>query len=149
MPVALHSELNEVFALFLEFVVVQPAARGKVGQQDACVFPGRGNERHGNLAAFGLAEVQRHRTLGLVQATPKKAGVVSSDGPAAVIKTAAQGVDADHVGAHLRQRHAAQRGRYECRSLHHAHTRQNSLGHLTPLPAEGPAHAPSGCARSP
>lgn len=131
VPVALHGELDQVFAPRLELVVVEPAARRKVGEQDARVLARRGDERHRELAALGPAQVDGHRTLGLVEAAPEQAHVVPGHGPALVIQPAAQGVEADHVGAHLRQRHAAQRRGDEGGGLNDPHAGEDGLHDLS------------------
>ena len=133
MAVALQGDLDQVLALGLQGLMVQPAARRKIGDEHAGIGPGRGDERLRDLATLFLRQVQHHRALGLVQATPEQAHALVRHRPAPVVEPAARRVDADHVGPHLRQGHATQRCRHEGRRLHHAHARQNTWKTHDPL----------------
>ena len=125
MAVALQSDLDEVAATLLQGIKVQPSAGRKVGQQQARVRPRCADERHRQLAALSACQIQGDRALVLVQAAPKEAHALRRDGPALVVQATAQGVDADHVGAHLRQCQTAQRCCDKSRSLDHAHATED------------------------
>ena len=66
----------------------------------------------------------RDRPLALVEAGPVEADVVVGDGPALVVEAAADGVEADDVGAELGEREPAERRGDERRSLDDAQSRE-------------------------
>ena len=62
--------------------------------------------------------------------------------PAPAVEAAADGVEADHVGAELRQRHPAQRGGDEGGALDHAQAVEDAR-HLAPPPPRSSSPAPA------
>ena len=71
--------------------------------------PGRGDQRGGELATLGPRQVDRDRPLPLVEPGPVEADAFVGDRPALVVEAAADGVEADHVGAELREREPPER----------------------------------------
>ena len=74
------------------------------------------------------AEVDLDRALALVEPGPEEAVAVGGHGPAPAVEPAPDGVEADHVGAELGQRHSAQRGGDECGALDHAQAVEDAPG---------------------
>jgi hypothetical protein len=126
MAVPLQRELDQVGPSVAQLVVVEPAARRKVGDEQSGILAGCGDQSHREFPAFRPGDVQHHRALALVQAAPEQAGAIFRHGPAPVVEPAAGLVDPDHVGAHLGQCHAAEGRRDEGRCLHDAHAAQDA-----------------------
>ena len=95
------------------------------------------------LPPLATAEVDGQRPLALVQAGPEQAVVaVERDRPAGVIEPAADRIEADDVGAHLRQRHAAVGHGDERRALDDAQALKFPLPPSTlPSPPARASHA--------
>src|SRR5207245_2852953 len=89
---------------------------------------GRGDELRDLLLARRLAHIDRDRALALVEAGPVQAAS-TMERPAADVDTTAGRIDADDVGAHRRQRRAAERRGDECRDLHDAQPVQDAHAH--------------------
>ena len=117
---------DQVVAVLAQALVRQPPHGGEVGGEDAGVGAGSGGQSGDQLPTFGGAEVDLDRPLALVQALPVERLAVRGERPAAVVNSAADGVEADHVGAVLGQGHASRWAGYEGRSLHHPHSRERS-----------------------
>ena len=115
VAVALEVDHDEVLAARAQRFVAQPAAGGEVGEEDA-----RGRD-HGRdeLAALIGAQVDAQRPFALVETGPEQRLAVGRQRPARVVQAAAEIVEADDVGAELRERHPAQRRGDERRALHH------------------------------
>ena len=60
-------EVHEVGALRPQAVVGEPPGRGEVGEEDAGVVAGRGDERGGELAALGPRQVDAIERLPLLR----------------------------------------------------------------------------------
>jgi hypothetical protein len=103
--------------------------RADVGEQHAGVRAWRGGERLHQLAPLRAAQVDRDRALALVQAAPVQAAPARHARHAGVVDAAADHVDADHVGAVLRQRQAGQRSGDEGGTLDDAQAVQERVGH--------------------
>ncbi len=145
---------HEVAPYLRELVVPEPATRGKVGQEEARLGTGRADEPSQQLLAARGAQVHLNRALALVEAGPEEAHAFLGDRPAGHIETAADRVEADHVGAELGERHPAEGRGHEGRALDHSHPvedaawlahaispkkRQSSTGVRSPLPSRSAA----------
>ena len=117
VAVADEAQHDHIGAGCLEAGEIETAQWRQIGQQDAGAGAGRGDQGAGDVAALGLVQRQRQGALGLVEAGPVEAGAVSGHRPAAKVDAAADRVDADHLGTHLRHRHPAERGRDKGRDL--------------------------------
>ena len=103
VPVAGDAEHDQIVAFRLQSGVVEPAARRQVRQHDTRIRSWLGHQRMRQFPAFRIADIQHDRPFALVQPGPVEAPVIARDRPTPVIEAAADRVDADHVGAHLRQ----------------------------------------------
>src|SRR5690606_11435210 len=80
-----------------QLVVRKEAAAREVRDEQAAAFARRGNERGGELAPLGAAEVDRDRLLAFLQALPVQArAAVRHARPAIEVGASANGVEADH-----------------------------------------------------
>ena len=129
--VAGQGDHDQVLAALAQRVELEPAAGREVGQEAARP----GDELTGQLAPALAAQVDLDRALALVEARPEEALAIVGERPAAVVETAADLVEADHVRPVLSQRHAAERRGDERRPLDHRHTREDLAGHR-PAPAQ-------------
>ena len=119
-------ERDQVGALLRQLLVGEPAARRHVGGEDARALARRGDQRRQKLAAARVAQVDGDRALALVEAGPIDRSAVLGDRPAVAVEPALDVVEPDHVGAELRQRHAAQRRGNERRAFDDAKAGQNA-----------------------
>ena len=133
-PVALDRELDQVRPARAQRLVGEPAARREVGQEQAGVGARGADDRHRELASLGARQVERDRALRLVQAAPEQADAVVGHRPAPLVEAAAERVDPDHVGAELRERHAAERRGDEGRRLDDAHAGEDRIAHRGAAP---------------
>jgi hypothetical protein len=101
MAVALQRDLDQVGAPSFKCFVVQPAARRQVGDEEARVLARRARDGHRDLTALRRRQVQRHGSLGAVEAAPDEARVIVGHRPAVIVQAALQRIDADHVRAEL------------------------------------------------
>ena len=97
---------------------------GKFERNSPASSPGAVISVGRELAALGRDEVDRDRALPLVEPGPVEADAVVGDRPALVVEAAADGVEADDVGAELREREPAERRGDERRPLDHAQSRE-------------------------
>jgi hypothetical protein len=106
-----HPRGDEVGAVRAQALVRQEAFGRKVGDEQAGILAGCADQLRHEFAAFGAGEVDGDRQLALVQALPVQAGPVVARGarPAVEVGAAADGIDADHLGAHLQQVQGARR----------------------------------------
>ena len=119
---------DQIVAAALQRLVVEPAARREVGDEQPGVLARRADQPGDQLLALRLAEVDGDRALALVQPGPEQAVVaVQRHRPAGIVEAAADRIEADDVGAHLRQRHAAERHGDEGRALDDPHAGENAL----------------------
>ncbi len=123
---------HQVGAALAQRVVFEPAAGGKIRQKDAALFARRGDQRRHQLATLGRAHVDLNRALALVQAGPEKTLAVGRQRPSMVVEAAANLVEADNVGAELRERHPAERRCHERGAFDHAEAREDSAHAITP-----------------
>ena len=115
----------------------QPPA-GKFDRNTPRSGPGCGDQRGDELLALRAAHVDGDRPLALVHPGPEQAVAVGRLGPAVEVDAAADVVEADHVGAELGQRHAAERRGDERRSLDHPEpVERTHVRHLGLLAAGG------------
>jgi hypothetical protein len=122
--VAGQRDHHEVVTVFPQRVVGEPAAGREVREEGARVRDERGDE----LAPALGAQIDGERALALVEAGPEQALAVGRERPALVVETAADLVEADDLGAHLGQRHAAQRRGDERRALDDLQPVEDALG---------------------
>ena len=113
-------------------LVAEPAGRREVGEEDARPVARLGDQAGDQLLALRTAGIDGDRALALVQADPVEALAVGGERPASRVETALQRIEADDVGALLRQRHAAQRRRDERRAFDDAQTLENSVHGVLP-----------------
>ena len=126
VPIASDRQHDQVLALLAQVLVGEPAAGGQVREKDPRVLPGSADEiRHELLAARGT-QIDPDGSLALVEATPVQALAVFGERPALVVEASADGVEADHLGAELAQRHARQWRGDEGGALHDAQSLQDS-----------------------
>jgi hypothetical protein len=104
---------DHVGAARLQGFIGEFAVDRKVRHEDAAALAGRGDQVLQHLAALRAAHVDLDRTLALVEGGPVQALAVPVDRHAGGVDVAADRIDADHLGAQLREREAAQRGRDE------------------------------------
>ena len=97
----------------------------KVGDEQAGIVARRRRQALRELAAFGPRQVDHHRLLALVQPFPVEARSIRRLRPAMPIGAAADRIDADHLGAHLRQMQPAGRPGNERRRLDHPQALEN------------------------
>ena len=117
---------DQVGALHRQLLVGEPASRRHVGGENARALTRRGDQRREQLAAAWIAQIDGDRALALVEAGPVDRAAILRDRPALIVETALDVVEADHVGAHLGERHAAQRRSDECRAFDDAEARENA-----------------------
>ena len=127
VAVADQPQQDHVLALCLQAGIIEARQRRQVSQNDARTRTGSGGDRLGESAAFGFVERQRDRALRLVHPGPVEAGAARRDRPAVEVDAAADRVDADHLGAHLRHRHAAERRRDKGADLDDAQIREQPV----------------------
>jgi hypothetical protein len=108
-------------------VVVQPARRREVRQEQTGVVTGSGDEIDQQLPSPRRAQVDGHRPLPLVHPGPEQALPVGRHRPPAGVEPAADRIEADHVGAELGQRHPAEWGSYECRTFDDPHATEDAV----------------------
>src|SRR5439155_25554938 len=95
------------------------------------VGPGGRADRTDPLAALRPTQVGPDRPLSLVEARPEQALTVRCKRPAVLVEAAAPVVEANDVGAQLRERHAPERGGDARPPLHYAQAPQNPGVHGT------------------
>jgi hypothetical protein len=108
-------------------LVIHPAAHAQVGQEQPRILARRADDLGDDLAparAFMSTATER---LPLFSPAQNRLRPSLRHRPAARVEPALQPVEADHVRAHLRQRHAGQRRRHEGRALDHAHALENPI----------------------
>jgi len=126
---------DQVRSPLRELLVVEEAARGEVGEEEAGLGSGRGDQRLHQFAAFVRAKVDLDRTLALVESGPEQALAAGGHRPARAIEAAADRVEADYVCSELRHRHTAQGRSDEGRALDDPHTLEYSR-HLVVPPCQ-------------
>jgi hypothetical protein len=94
---------DQIVAHRLQRRVIEPPARRQVGQHDARIRAGAGHQRMRQRPALRVPDVQHDRPLALVETGPIQALAVAGQGPALMVEPAADRVDANDIGAHLRQ----------------------------------------------
>ena len=125
--IALDGAGDHVGALGRQARMREPG-RCDIGEQNAGLR--RGRERGDQFAPLRPAQVDGDRALALVQPGPVEAAPARRDRPAQIIDAAADHLDADHVGAILRERQAAHRRGDERRTFDHANAVQKIVGHV-------------------
>ena len=125
--VADDAEHDEVGAPGAERLVREPVAHLEIGEEDSSLRPRRRDERGHQLAPLRIAQIDREGALALVHAGPVDALVLGRDRPTAIVETAAKRVEADHIGPHLGEGHAAEWGCHEGRALDHAEALENTV----------------------
>ncbi len=116
VAVALQRDHDEVLPAGTEPLVGQPPAFREVRQQR----PGPRDELADQLPALVCRQVDGEGPLALVHPGPEQALPARRKWPAAVVQPPFEPVEADHVGAELRECHPAQRRGDERRALHDA-----------------------------
>ena len=132
VPVAAQAQINQVFSPHAQTLVGEPAASGKIAEENAGVFAGAGDQFGKQFLAFGPAKIDGDGSLALVQSVPVQAAALGVDGPAAIVEAAADQVETDDVGAELGQGHAARRRGDEGAAFDHPHALQNCLQENSP-----------------
>ncbi len=120
--VAEDVEHDQVVAAAAQVFVAEPAGRRKVGDENAAGFTLCGDEIDGERLARGAASVDRDRAFALVQSCPVEAFAVAAERPTARVQSALERIEANHLRAELRQRHAAQGRGDERRTFDDAQT---------------------------
>ena len=123
--VAGEGDHHEIVAAGPQRVVGEPTARGEVREQR----PGRGHQLRDELSPLVLVQIDLDRALALVEARPEQALPARRQRPAVAVEAAADLVEADHVRAELRERHAAERRRNEGGALDHGQVAEDPGGH--------------------
>jgi hypothetical protein len=119
---------DQIVAPRLQRFVVEPAARGEIGDEHPRVFARRADHAGQQFLPFRFAEIDRDRPLALVEASPEQALLaIQRHRPAGVVEPAADRIEADHVGTQLRQRHAAERHGDEGRAFDDSQPLEDSL----------------------
>ena len=95
-------------ALF-QRLVAEPAGGGKIGEKDSISGSRRRYERGDEFLTFRLSSVDCNRSLSFVQAGPVEAVAMLIHRPAFCVEPASDWIEADHVGAELRESHAGER----------------------------------------
>ena len=125
VAVAGQTDHNQVFATLAEGFVIHPAAHAQVRKKQARIFAWGRDDFRNQLAPFGRFHVDRDGFLALVHPVPKQALTVGRQRPAPCVQTAFDPVKADHLCAHLRQRHPCERNRDKGRAFDHPHAFEN------------------------
>lgn len=107
MPVAAQAQIDQVFAPRAQALVGEPAASGKIAEENARICAGTGDQFGKQFLAFRPAEIDGDGSLALVESVPVETVALAVDGPAAIVEAAADQVETDDVGAELGQGHAA------------------------------------------
>ena len=130
VPIAHDVECDQIGALLRQLLIGEPAARRHVGGEDAGALARRSDQRREQFAPLRTAQIDGDRALALVEPRPIDRAAVLRDRPAVVVEAALDVVEADHVGAQLCERHAAQWRGDESRTFDDAKAGENSC-HLT------------------
>src|SRR5262249_41001856 len=96
------------------------------GGEDARAIARRRDERGEQFAAAWTSKIDGDGALALIQARPIDRAAFLGDRPAVAVEPALDVVEADHVGAQLRQGHAAQRSGDERRAFDDAKAGENA-----------------------
>ena len=120
VAIAHHGQLDQILASLSQAFIVQPTSGWEISQQDTCIFPTGADDRPGELSAFGLANINGHGALILVEALPEKAGIVLGHRPASIVEPASDIVDANNLGPHLGQCQTGRGRRHKSGNLNHA-----------------------------
>ena len=97
----------------------------KIGHEQSGIVARRRRQPLRKLAALGPRQVDHHRLLALVQPLPVEARSIRRLRPAMPIRAAADRIDPDHLGTHLRQMQPARRSGNERRRLDHPQALEN------------------------
>ena len=125
----------------------EPVDREVGDEQARRPSPGAVASRWAISRPSGRGEVEGDRLLALVQPLPVEARPVVGERPAAEVRPAADVVEADHLGAHLRQIEPAGRRGHERRALHHAQAFQEVVHRIRlvrPISVRRPLSTSSG-----
>ena len=117
MPITGEIQIDQIFAAGSQFFIRQPSPRWKITDEQTCVFTWCGNESREYFLAFRFPEIDSDGTLALIEAVPVETPAGFGDGPAPVVDAAADLIEANHIRAQLRQRHAAGRRGNKCTSF--------------------------------
>ncbi len=110
VAIAGQVHIDQIIAMPAQLLVTEPAACGKVSQEETAILARRGNQLRENILTFRFAEIHRNGALALVESGPKQAAIVFVHRPAAIIQSAPDHVKTNDIGTQLGQCHRA-RGR--------------------------------------